>query len=168
MPDGAKLSVVPGSTESYTIDGVDVFPAQPEPLDDNAIPGPPKGDPSNPAKPDFLKGQFAQPAFTMNPASYKTDAFVPAAPASGQILGQARDVTIGGLHDPGGAVQRRRPHAARCINTIDVKATFEGGPKTFTPELNSPWERSQQSLVASLLNTSVDQVQAAVRHPPLR
>ena len=147
VPDGAKLSVVPGSTESYEIKGVDVFPAQGQALDaDQPIPGPPK----SPAKPDFLKGTFAQPDFTMNPDAYKTDAFVPSAPASGQILGQFRDVTIGGLTIP---AAQYNPHdkLLKVINTIDIKATFAGG-QGFTPELNSPWERSQQSLIASLLN----------------
>ncbi len=154
VPDGAKLSVVPGSTESYTIQGVDVFPAQPEPLDDNPIPGPPKGDPNNPAKPDFLKGSFAQGRFALDVDAYKSDSFVPAAAASGQILGQARDVTLGGLTIPA-AQYDAADRTLKVLNTVDVRATFEGGSKTFTPELNSPWERSQQSFVSSLLNTGI-------------
>ena len=150
VPDGAKLTVVPGSTESYTIDGVDVFPAQPEALDDNPIPGPPSGDPNNPAKPDFLKGQFAQPPFAFDSRAYKTDAFVPAAPASGQVLGEARDITIGGLTIPA-AQYNAADRKLKVLNTVDVKATFEGG-KGFTAELNSPWERSQQSFASSFLN----------------
>ena len=107
VPNGATLTVVPGTTESYKIEGVEVFPTQPEALDDNPIPGPPGGDPNNPLKPNFDAGQFKQPAFTIDNSAYKTDGFVPAAPASGQILGEARDVVIGGLSDPGGAVRRR-------------------------------------------------------------
>jgi hypothetical protein len=154
VPDGAKLAVVPGSTESYTIKDVDVFPAQGEALDaDQPIPGPPKSNPSNPLKPDFLKGSFAAPSFAMNPDAYKTDAFVPSAPAAGQILGQFRDITIGGLTI---AAAQYNPHdkVLKVINTIEIKATFSGG-QGFKPELNSPWERVQQSFLSSLLNTGI-------------
>ena len=33
--------------------------------------------------------------------------------------------------------------------------TFEGGPKTFSRELGSPWERAQRTLVSSLLNAGI-------------
>ncbi|HEV7804309.1 MAG TPA: C25 family cysteine peptidase [Solirubrobacteraceae bacterium] len=151
VPDGAKLSVVAGSTESYEIEGVDVYPAQPEALDDNPIPGPPGGDPNNPPRPDFDKGQFAPPPFTIDNAAYKTDALVPAAPASGQILGEARDVVVGNLQVPA-AQYDAADRSLKVLNTVDVRATFDGGAKTFTPELNSPWERAQRTLVSSLLN----------------
>ena len=155
VPDGAKLTVVPGSTESFTIEGVDVFPAQGEPLDgDQPIPGPPKGDPNNPPKPDIFKGSFTQPPFELDSSAYKTDAYVPSAAASGKILGQARDLTIGGLSIPA-AQYNAADRKLKVLNAVDVRATFEGGSKTFTPELNSPWERSQQSLIASLLNAGI-------------
>ena len=109
VPDGAKLSVVPGTTESFTIKDVDVFPAQGEALDaDQPIPGPPTGNPNNPPKPDFLKGSFAKPPLRDEPDAYKTDAFVPSAPASGQILGQFARHHDRRPDDPGGAVQPAR------------------------------------------------------------
>ena len=154
VPDGAKLSVKSSSAETYTIDGVDVFPQQPEPLDAQTIPGPPQGDPNNPLKPNFDTGQFATKPFTIDARAYRTDAFLPAARASGQILGQARDVTIGGLLLP--AVQyNAADRTLKVINALTITATFEGGTKTFSPELGSPWERSQRSSLASLLNTNV-------------
>jgi|GEM_PF-1870907 len=155
VPDGAKLTVVGSSAESYRIDGIDVFPQQPEPLDQEAIPGPPRvPDPNNPPKPDFLRNQFAQPPFAIDGDAYKSDSLVPAAPASGQILGQARDVVIGGLQIAA-AQYDAADRSLKVLNAVDVRATFEGGPKTFSPELSSPWERSQQTLLASLLNGGV-------------
>jgi hypothetical protein len=154
VPDGAKLVVKAGSSESYTIDGVDVFPQQPEPLDAQPIPGPPSGDPNNPLKPNFLTGQFADKPFEMSSSAYKTDAFLPAARASGQILGQARDITIGGLLLP--AVQyNAADRTLKVINSVGVRATFEGGTKTFSGELDSPWERPQRGFATSLLNSGL-------------
>jgi hypothetical protein len=153
VPDGAKLTVVPGSAESHTIGGVDVFPRQPESLDGGDLnpPGPPSGDPNNPAKPNFLANQFATQPFTVDAKAYKADALVPAAPATGEILGQARDVVIGGLQVPA-AQYNANAGVLKVLDTVDVKVTFAGGPHTFSPELNSPWERAQRSLIASLLN----------------
>jgi len=132
------VSVKPGSSESYTIDGVDVYPRQPEPVDQS---------PSNPPRPDFNKPPFAPKPFTIDNDAYKADGLVPAAPASGQILGQSRDIVIGGLQIPA-AQYDAADHQLRVLNTVDVRVTFDGGPKTFSPELNSPWERAQQRLVA--------------------
>ena len=131
------------------------------------IPGPPKGDPNNPLKPNFLTGQFAQPPFQQDASAYKTDAFVPAAAASGQILGQARDITIGGLSIPA-AQYNAADRTLKVLNTVDVRATFEGGAKTFSPELNSPWERAQQTFVVEPAERGHHQVQAPVRHSALR
>ena len=150
IPDGAKLTVAPGATESFTLDGVDVFPAQPEPLDQ--IPGPPPGDPNNPAKPDFLSNQFAQPAFRIDSGAYDNRGYAPAA-AKGSILGQVRDVVIGGLQIAAAQFDAAR-RTLKVLNSVDVRMTFAGGPKTFSDELNSPWERPQQSFLATLLNAT--------------
>jgi hypothetical protein len=144
VPDGAKVEVDPGKSESYTIDGVDVYPKQPDVVDLG----------SNDPKPNFLKGPFASRPFTIDRKAYREDGLVPPQPASGEILGQARDITIGGLQIP--AVQYdAADRTLKVLNTVDVRVTFDGGPKTFSDELNSPWERSQRTLVASLLNSNV-------------
>ncbi len=151
VPDGAKLSVTPGSTESYTLDGVDVFPSQPEPLD-QSIPGPPGGDPNNPAKPNFLTGQFAQPPFKIDNGAYDNSGYAPSA-AKGSVLGTARDVVVGSLQIPGAQYDAAK-HKLKVLNSVDVSVTFSGGTKTFSSEVNSPWERPQQSFLASLLNNA--------------
>lgn len=141
VPDGATVSVTPGSSESYTIDGVDVYPAQPESMD------------TDPPKPDFLAGQFASKPFTIDPQAYKSDAFSPA-PAAGQVLGTMRDVVVGGLQVPAAQFDPAA-HKLKVFNSVDVKVAFNGGPKTFSPELNSPWEFAQRTLLASLLNVGI-------------
>ncbi|MDX6679902.1 MAG: hypothetical protein QOE31_3954 [Solirubrobacteraceae bacterium] len=155
VPDGATLTVVPGSTESYKIDGVDVYPTQPEALDapDRSIPGG-FAPGTNPPRPDFNKGQFVPPPFTIDNSAYRNDSLVPAKPASGEILGQARDVMIGNLQIPA-AQYDAAARSLKVLNSVDVRAVFEGGPKIFSPELGSPWERAQQTLLSSLLNRSV-------------
>ncbi|MCW2997118.1 MAG: peptidase gingipain [Solirubrobacterales bacterium] len=156
VPDGATLTVIPGSTEAYTIDGVDVYPRQPESVDQ---------DPSNPPKPDFLKGPFAARPFTVDDVAYATPGLVPAAPAKGEILGTARDIVVGGLQVPAAQYDAAK-RTLKVLNTVDVKVTFDGGPKTFTDELNSPWERAQQRLIASLLNAAA--LKSKFAFPPRR
>jgi hypothetical protein len=155
VPDGAKMTVVPGSSESYRIEGVDLYPTQPEALDapDRPIPGGfPPG--TNPPKPDFDEGQFKQPPFTIDNSAYRNDSLVPAKPASGQIQGVARDVTIGNLQVPA-AQYDAADRTLKVLNSVDVRVLFEGGAKTFSPELGSPWERPQLTGLARLLNRSV-------------
>ncbi len=144
VPDGAKVEVDPGKTESYTIDGVDVYPRQPDVVDLG----------SNDPKPNFLKPPFASKPFTLDRAAYREDGLVPPAPASGGILGQARDITIGGVQIPA-AQYDAADRTLKVLNTVDVRVTFDGGPKTFSDELNSPWERSQRALVTSLVNRDI-------------
>lgn len=144
VPDGAKVEVDPGKVESYTIDGVDVYPNQPESVDLG----------SNDPKPNFLRAPFASKPFTLDKSAYREDGLVPPAPADGQVLGQARDVTIGGLQIPA-AQYDAADHRLKVLNAVDVRVTFDGGDKTFSDELNSPWERSQRSLISSLLNKSI-------------
>lgn len=148
VPDGAKVEVDATSSESYVIDGVDVFPNQPEPVDASAPLG------NDPPKPDFLKPPFASKPFEIDPAAYKKDGLVPPAAADGEVLGQARDITIGALQIPA-AQYDAADHTLKVLNSVDVKVTFKGGSKTFSDELSSPWERSQRGLVAGLINKGI-------------
>ncbi len=140
VPDGATVTVKAGSTESYVIDGVDVYPTQPDVVDGDT------------PKPDFLKNQFATAPFQIDAKAYRSDAFSPA--ASGGVLGQARDITIGGLQIPA-AQYNPADRTLKVLNSVLVNILFSGGSKTFTPEVNSPWERAQRSLLASLLNIGI-------------
>ena len=142
VPEGATLKVEATDSTSYTIGGVDVFPAQPEPVD--------QGGPVEPA-PDFTKAPFAQPPFLLDSADYRKRGNQPAQEADGAILGRSRDLTIANLQIP--AAQYNAPlKRLTVLNSVNVTVTFEGGSHEFSEQLNSPWERPQLSLIAGLLN----------------
>jgi hypothetical protein len=147
VPDGATVEVNASSASSYTLGGVDVFPVQPDVADQSPAAG-------LMPMPDFTKGPFAAKPFTVDKSAYADDGFVPAKPADGKVLGQSRDLVIGNLAIPA-AQYDAADRKLKVLNAVDVKVTFAGGPKTFSPELNSPWEQAQRRTVASLLNQNV-------------
>ena len=67
VPDGAKLKLSVNDVDKILIDGVDVFPAQPEPMDQETEP-----------RPDFLEPPFADRPFQLNENAYEKDSVVPA------------------------------------------------------------------------------------------
>jgi hypothetical protein len=144
VPDGATLKVGTGKTESYKLDGVDLFPAQPDPVDG----------PQSTPPPDFTKPPFATPPFTIDKEAYNHRGSVPAEPADGAILGTARDIVIGNLRVPS-AQYNPRTKTLQVIKSVEVTLQFQGGPHTFSNELGSPWESAQRRLVASLLNFAI-------------
>ena len=145
IPDGSTLSVVATSKESYTVDNVEVFPVQPEPVDQS--PG------SLTPKPNFGTGEFSDQPFRFDGKAYGTDALVPAAAASGKVLGQARDLNIAGLHFPA-AQYNPKTDRLQVLTHVDVKVTFAGGPHTFSRALGSPWETAQNRMAGGLLNAA--------------
>lgn len=141
VPNGAKLVVKSGDVDSYTLDGVDVFPAQPESVDALA------------KAPNFNKSPFAAKPFTLDDQAYKAKGLLPPSPADGAALGTSRDLTIGDIAVP--AVQYdAKNHKLKVLTSVEVDVTFEGGPHTFSDELDSPWEQAQRRLAASLLNAN--------------
>jgi hypothetical protein len=147
IPDGATLGVKATSTESYSLDDVEVFPNQPEPVDQSP------GGVLTP-KPNFGTGPFSDAPFAFNAKSYATDAEVPAAPAFGKALGQARDLNIGGLHFPA-AQYNPKTDQLDVLTHVDVDVTFAGGSHTFAAAIGSPWETAQFRILGSLLNAGV-------------
>ncbi len=139
VPDGAKLIVKSGDVDSYVLDGIDVFPVQPEPVDALA------------KAPNFNKPPFSGKPFAFDASAYNAKGSVPAKPADADLLGQARDIDVGNLVVP--AVQYD-PEAKKLkvLTSVDVTLVFKGGSHTFTDELASPWERYQQHIAGSLLN----------------
>jgi hypothetical protein len=146
IPDGATLEVKPTSSQSYTVDGVDVFPAQPDVVDDAPAP-------------NFQAGPYKDAAFTMDPKAYKAPGFQPSDAASGQILGSARDLVIGGVQIP--SAQYNAPaKTLKVFKSVDVIINFNGGDHTFSSDLSSPWESFARQLSSLLLNS------AAIRFRP--
>ncbi len=142
VPDGASVEVDPGKTTSYTLDGVDVYPVQPEAVDADTNP------------PNFLKPPFAAKPFELDSKAYKKDGLVPSAPADADVLGTSRDLTIGGLNIPA-AQYDAADKKLKVLTSVDVAIDFKGGSHEFSDELGSPWEQAQRRLAASLLNAGI-------------
>jgi hypothetical protein len=142
VPDGAKMAVKVNDVNKVAMDGVDVFPAQPDPVDDDT-----------PA-PNFLAGPFADAPFQLNKKAYSGNDAIPAKPADTDSLGQFRDLNIGALQLP--AVQYN-PDKKKLslITSIDVTVSFKGGPHTFSGYIGDPWEEWQGKLAQTFLNANL-------------
>ena len=142
VPDDATMTVTPGSTESITINDVDLYPVQPDPVD--AV------DPA----PDFGKPPFADPPFTQDRKAYNDRGLSPAR-ASGVDLGEARDLDIGGINVPVAQYDPVR-NQLKVLTSVVVKVTFKGKkPNAFPNSVLSPWETAQKRLASTLVNGSV-------------
>jgi hypothetical protein len=143
VPEGATMKVAATDSTSYTIDGVDVFPAQPVPADQ----GPP-------ASVDITKPPYAQPPFLVDSGDYRKRGNVPAEGADGGILGNSRDVTLGSLQVPA-AQYDAADKRLKILTSVQVEVKFEGGSHQFSPLLESPWEAPQRRLRSGLLNSPI-------------
>jgi Peptidase family C25/Propeptide_C25 len=141
VPEGASVSVAPSSVESYELDGVDVFPSQPEPVDVEDFP-------------DFTAPPYGDLGFAFDKAAYASKSPVPAAAADASLLGTARDVAIGAFQIPA-AQYVAASGKLKVITSIDLHVSFIGGSHSFSDELGSPWEQAQRRTASSLLNGSV-------------
>jgi hypothetical protein len=145
ISQGATYSVSAKVTSSYTVDGVNVYPVQDDVVDQAK---PPFG---LAPKPDFTDGPFVDKKFDFTPAAYDKAGPVPAAPASGKELGQARDLTIAGLNVPA-AQYDPKTDKLKVLQGVDIELKFTGGATTFSPTLTSPWETAQLRTAGGLLN----------------
>lgn len=142
VPDGAKVVVKSSDVDSYVLDGVNLYPAQPDAADAVA------------KAPNFDKPPFTNSSFAFDAKAYKTGGMVPSTPADGGILGQARDVTIGNLLVPG-AQYNPKTDQLKVLTSVDVNVIFKGGTHAFSNELASPWEQAQRDRLAGLLNANI-------------
>jgi len=140
VPDGAKLKVSVNDVDKVLIDGVDVFPVQVDPVDQEF-----------PA-PNFLKGPFADRPFALDEKAYAKNRVVPAKPADADALGTVRDLNVGGLQIP---TAQYNPDTKKLVllKSVDVTVGFAGGPHTFSDELANPWEQFQRRLTGTFLNS---------------
>ena len=143
VPDGAKMKLSVNDVDKILIDGVDVFPVQPDPVDQGTEP-----------RPDFLKPPFADLPFQLNDRAYAKDSVVPAKPADVDSLGAMRDLNIGALQIP---TAQYNPDTKKLVllKSVDVTIGFVGGPHTFSPALGDPWEEFQRRLTSSLINVKL-------------
>ena len=139
VPEGATVKVEASRTSSYTIDGVDVFPAQIDPVD------------AGPPPPNTHAGSYRTGPFLLDGKDYRTRGPQPAEPADGRILGQSRDLTLANLQVAGAQYDAPRKRLT-VINSVTVTVGFEGGSHTFSDVLGSPWEQPQRRMLGQLLN----------------
>ena len=142
VPEGATVKVDPGRSVSYTVDGVDLFPAQPDPVDGATKP------------PNFLGGVYADRPFTLDNAAYREKGFQPEQPADGAVLGHVRDLAVGNLQVP--AVQYdASSKTLKVLKSVDVTIDFQGGSHQFSDSLYNQWEILQNRFALSLMNGRV-------------
>ncbi len=137
VPDGAEVSVDLASSKSMTLKGVRLYPAQPEPLDDEK-------------PPDFDAPPFSAAPFV--PETPMKGSF-PRSPAETELMGTARDLRIGRL---GLATAQYSPSSdtLKIFTKLVFDVKFEGGDG-FDGEMSSPWEISGARLAGGLLNAGV-------------
>ena len=113
-----KVSV--NDVDKILIDGVDVFPVQPDPVDQETEP-----------RPDFLKPPFADLPFQTEREGLCEGQVVPAKPADVDSLGAMRDLNIGALQIP---TAQYNPDTKKLVllKSVDVTIGFVGGPHTFS------------------------------------
>ncbi|MEV4422266.1 C25 family cysteine peptidase [Patulibacter sp. NPDC049589] len=142
IPEGATLDVDATKTTSYTVDGVDVLPVQPDVVD------------ADRKEPDFTKAPYASKAFAYSASAYRAKGLQPTAPADGAVLGTSRDLKLGALQVPAAQYDPAKQRL-KVITSVVVKVAFKGGSHTFSDEIASPWEAPQRRLVAGLLNAEL-------------
>jgi hypothetical protein len=134
VPDNAQVAVNVIGSKSVTVGDVDLFPTQPDVVDDVKPPNfsaPPFDAPFVP--PSNLKGTF------------------PAKPADGTSLGTVRDTVVGqaglslGQYTP-------KKDKLKVFTQLVIDIRFLGGTGGFGGQICSPWELSASRLVGSLLN----------------
>jgi hypothetical protein len=140
IPDGARMRLETNDVDRVVVDGVDVFPAQPDPAD--AVTQPP----------DFHAPPFAGAPFQLNRRAYSRDSRFPAKAVDVDSLGRMRDLNLGTLQV---AAAQYNPDSKRLsiIKSVDVTIRFAGGAHRFSGNLSSPWEQGQRRLAAGLLNS---------------
>jgi hypothetical protein len=131
VPTGADVSVAVNRTDGYDLEGVKLYPHQPEAVDQADPPG------GAPPKSDFIDGPFVRSA-----RAYRSNSPFPGRPAHAAVLGKMRELRLGGVDAVGGRY-RARSRKLHVFTSIDVTVRFGGANQgTFAnaSRLLSPWE----------------------------
>jgi hypothetical protein len=152
VPDGAQLDVETSNVQQQTIDGVNVFPAQPDPAD------------AATKAPNFSAPPFTEKPFQISPKAYSAKGFTPGPDTD--MLGQARDLNIGALQIPA-AQYNPSSKKLKILTSVDVTIAFKGGSKTFSDKILSPWETAQARLAKGLINVgAIEKLRPPIVFPP--
>jgi hypothetical protein len=128
VPLGANVTVRVNDSRGYDLDGVNLYPHQPDAVD-QATGAPPDS--------DFIEGPFVKSA-----RAYRSSAPFPRRPAHAKALGNMRNLRVGGVDTTGGQY-RPRGHRLRVFTQIDVTVRFGGsGRGSFgqAARVKSVWE----------------------------
>jgi Peptidase family C25/Propeptide_C25 len=129
VPEGANVTVSVNDTTGYDLSGINLFPHQPDPVD--------QGAPGQPPLSDFLEDPFVK-----SKRAYRSRKPFPAKPAEGGLLGKMRDLNVGGVDLAGG---RYKPKSRKLhvFTSLDVTVNFGGNNQGIFGDatvMNSPWE----------------------------
>jgi peptidase C25-like protein len=129
VPVGADVKVELNSTAGYDLPGVNLFPHQPDPVDQAPTAEPPLSD-------------FLEDPFVKSKKAYRSRKAFPAKPAEAGVLGKLRDLRIGGV-DLAGGRYKPKSRSLHVFTAIDVTINFGGGNQGSFGDgtvMNSPWE----------------------------
>ena len=123
------MTVSVNDTTGYDLSGINLFPHQPDPVD--------QGAPGQPPLSDFLEDPFVK-----SKRAYRSRKAFPAKPAEGGLLGKMRDLNVGGVDLAGG---RYKPKSRKLhvFTSLDVTVNFGGNNQGIFGDatvMNSPWE----------------------------
>ena len=130
VPEGADVSVDVNAAKGFDLDGVNLYPHQPDPVDAAAPPG-------APPLTEFLEGPLVK-----SKRAYRSRKPFPAHAANGEALGKMRDLRVGGVDFAGGQYTPRKKRL-HIFTSVDVTVDFGGANQgTFGDgaAMNSPWE----------------------------
>ena len=144
IPEGANVSVETSNVESYTLRNVNLYPTQPQPVD------------QKPPTPKPAIDTFLEPPFVIDRKAYSSSRPFPAEPSTGGDMGMMRDLRVGGV-DAAGGRYTARSKTLEVFTSIDVTVNFGGDNRgTFgDTTLFSPWNHAFANDYAGLLNFNV-------------
>src|SRR3954470_1666356 len=153
IPEGATVDVDPGSVKGYTLDGVNLYPDQPEPVDQK---------PPTPIPPIDT---FLEPPFKIDNKAYDSNKPFPPNPVDGGPLGAMRDVLVGGVSVSGGQY-KPKSKTLKVITSAQVTINFGGDNKgTFGPStIDNAWNSAFKDDYQALLN--INTIRDKLRIPP--
>jgi hypothetical protein len=129
VPEGADVSVTVNDTTGYDLRGVNLYPHQPDPVD--------QGPGSEPPPSTFLEDPFVK-----SKRAYRSRRAFPAKPADAGVLGKMRDLRIGDVDLAGGRYKPKR-RKLHVFTSLEVTVNFGGGNQGSFGDarvIDSPWE----------------------------
>lgn len=131
IPEGATVKVDTANSDSYTLEGVDLYPAQAQAA-------------------DATKGEFADKPFEVNSKAYASSQPYPVTPTTAGQLGELRDLKVGQLAIAG-AQYTPKSKKLKVFTSVDVKVSFPGSTGQFGGEgAGSPWNEPFKRVYSSL------------------